>query len=177
MKKILTLVPMVLFAASLCAQTSPTGTSTLSVTVGPEAAIAVNTSTTNFTEGSGGSFADFSANTAFTYWIRTSSAGSGGSITVKITSDFSPAGGPSVASPASGDAMTYTCTVQSPGTACSGAQTASTSSATAVAGFGQSANSAKAGNSTNSVTWDLPNDPTYAANSYSATATFTISAS
>lgn len=145
--------------------------------MGSEAAIAVNTgATTTFTEGSG-SFADFTATTGFTYWIRTSSGGSGGSITVKITSDFSPSGGPSVASPASGDAMTYTCTVQSPGTACSGAQTASTASGTAVATFGQSANSTKAGNASNSVTWDLPNDPTYVANSYSATATFTISAS
>ena len=93
-----------------------------------------------------------------------------------MTTDFSPAGGPSVASPpTAGDTLTYTCTVSAPGSACSGSQTASTTVATPVATFGADAHSAAAGNSA-SVDWTLTNDPVYKAGTYSATVTFTISA-
>jgi hypothetical protein len=47
---------------------------------------------------------------------------------------------------------------------------------TNVATFGSNARSAQAGDG-GSVTWTLTNDPQYRVNNYSATATFTISAS
>jgi hypothetical protein len=93
-----------------------------------------------------------------------------------VTTDFSPSGGPSVANPpTAGDALTYSCTVSTPGTPCSGTQTASTTSSTPVASFGANARSDRAGNS-GSVAWTLTNDPLYETGSYSAVVTFTVSA-
>jgi len=176
MKKILALTSVLLLAASLSyAQSSTTGNTTLNLTVGPEAAIVVG-STGAFTAGGSGSFANYATSTSFTYYIRTSSGGSG-SILLQVTSDFAPTGGPSVKTPpTSGDALTYTCSVQTPGTACTGTQTASTTSTTPVATFGAGVTSAKGGNPTNSVSWALTNDPVYAQGSYAATVTFTIAA-
>lgn len=177
MKKLLALTAVLLLAASLSyAQGSSTGKATLNVTVGPEAGIVMGT-TTALTSSS--TFADYTASTALTYYIRTSTTGS---ITLQVTQDFACGGGPCVTTPpTSGDALTYTTSGQQPGTTGTAtyyttAQTASTGSATPVVGFGSSAQSAKTGNST-SVAWDLTNDPAYKAGSYSATVTFTISAS
>jgi hypothetical protein len=157
------------------AQFGPTGTTSVSVTIGPEAAIEINTATSTLAGGSGfGS--NFTGTTDLTYKIRTTTTGGNGTITLKVTTDFSPAGGPSVATPpTAGDTLAYTCTVTSPGTACSGSQTASTTSATSVATFGAAAKSAAAGN-TGSVAWTLTDDPQYATGTYAATVTFTISA-
>ena len=164
-----------LSSVSLFAQFGPTGTTTLQVVVGTEAAIQVDTGTTNLT--TAGSFADYTGSTDYTYKIRTTQAGGTGAITVQITSDFGPAGGPSVATPPSvGDSLDFTCTAVAPATGCAGTQTASTASATNVASFGADARSAKAGTSGNSVDWTLTNDPQYATGTYNATATFTISA-
>jgi hypothetical protein len=108
--------------------------------------------------------------------IRTTKSTGSGTVTVKITADFAGTGGPSVATPpSSGDALSYTCTVSAPGTACTGSQTASTTAATSLATFGAGASSAKAGNSA-STSWSLTDDPVYATGTYTATATFTISA-
>jgi len=180
MKKILLVAPILLLAASMsfAQATSNTGTSTLSLTVGAEAAIVVST-TPSFT--SSGIFGNYVSTTPFTYYVRTIS---GGSVTVEITSDFSTGGsggGPSVAAPpTSGDTLTYACTAAAPvtgsATACSSAQTASTGSATNVVTFGATTQSAKAGNS-GSTAWTLTNDPSYKAGSYSAVATYTISVS
>jgi hypothetical protein len=132
------------------------------------------TGTTNLTEA--GNFANYTGTTSMTYFIRTTETGGSGSITAKITTDFSPTGGPSVASPPVGsDALTYGCTVAAPGTACTGPVTALTTGTTSVATFAAAAHSAKAGNSA-SVAWTLPNDPVYKVNTYTATVTFTISA-
>ena len=151
----------------------PTGTTTLSVTVGAEAAIEVLNGSTALT---GAAFADYTGTTNFLYKIRTNPGSGSGTITVQVTGDFSPDNGPSVASPpTAGDALTYTCTVVAPGTACSGTQTADTGSATPVASFGADARSDNAGNS-GSVAWTLTNDSKYQANTYTATVTFTISA-
>lgn len=164
-----------LSSASLFAQFGPTGTTTLQVAVASEAAIRVDTATTNLT--SAGSFANYTGSTAYTYKIRTTKVGGSGSVTVQITSDFGPAGGPSVATPPSaGDALTYTCTAIAPATGCAGSQTADTASATSVATFGANARSTAAGTGGNSVDWTLTNDPQYATGTYTATATFTISA-
>ena len=166
------MVGALLYATAMFAQS--TGTTTVSVAVAAEASLSVTTSTTNLTNTT--AFTDYTGSTNLTYKIRTTPTTGTGSITAQVTTDFSPTGGPSVASPPSGsDTFKYTCTVASPGTACSGSQTASTSSATSVATFGAAASSSSSGNSA-SVNWTLPNDPAYHAGSYSATVTFTISA-
>jgi hypothetical protein len=177
MKKILALAAMLLAASLAYAQlggTPPYNTS-LTVTVGPEAALTINNATTNLTS-TGTNFSSYSGTTGFTYFIRTTQTGGTGSIQLQITSDFSPANGPSVASPpTSTDKLAYNSTVSTPGTAASAGQTASTSATTPVATFGANARSAYAGNS-GSVVWALTNDPLYYTGSYAATATFTISA-
>lgn len=165
---------MLLFAGLLQAQFGPTGTTTVSVSVGSEASLRVDTATTTLT--AGGTFANYTGTTNLTYKIRTSQSTGNGTITARVTTDFSPTGGPSVASPpTAGDQLAYTCTVSSPGTACSGSQTASTSADTSVATFGADATSAAAGNS-GSVAWTLTNDPVYKTGTYTAVVTFTIAA-
>ncbi len=165
-------------AAQAFAQFAATGTTTVSVAVAPESAIQVNTATTSLTEASGPTIfgAPFTGTTNFAYKIRTTKVGGTGAITVKITADFG-AGGPSVTTPPTGDAMTYSCTATS-GTACTGPITASAAAATNVATFGTDAHSAAgaAASDSGTVVWSLPNDPIYKTGTYTATATFTISA-
>jgi hypothetical protein len=158
------------------AQFASTGTTTLSVTVGTEAAIRIDTASTALNT-SGGNFGNpYTGTTNFTYKVRTTKAGGNGTITLKVTTDFTGAGGPSVTTPpTAGDLLTYTCTAASVGTACPSAVTASTSSATNVVSFGADAKSAIAGDA-GSVVWSLTNDPAYATGSYNATVTFTVSA-
>ena len=173
MKSITTaaLTSAILLIPGIYAQTAaPT---TVSVTVGPEASVSVTSSTTTLTSAT--AFANYTGTTSLSYKIRTTPSTGAGTITALVTRDFSPSGGPSVGSPLAGDALKYACTVASPGTACSGSVTASTSTATSVATFGPDSHSAAAGNSA-SVAWTLPNDPAYTAGSYNATVTFTISA-
>jgi hypothetical protein len=168
---------LLLTAPRAQAQTgAPTGTTTVSVTIGPQAGLTVTNSSTPLAA-SGSNFNLFTGTTGLSYFVRTTTTGGGGSITLKVTSDFSPTGGPSVASPlAPGDALTYTCTVASPGTACTGTQTASTSSQTNLASFGTNVHTGTGG-STASVGWSLANDPNYKTGTYNSTVTFTISAS
>jgi hypothetical protein len=169
-----------IFACCLLALTglaqaqNSTGTTTLSVAVGPEAALTVTTGTTTLATASTTFGAPFTGNTSLLYFIRTTKTGGTGTLTLKITSDFAGTGGPSVTTPPStGDALTYACTVSTPGTACTGSQTASTSAATPLGTWGAAANSIKAGNAA-SVAWSLTDDPVYATGTYTATATFTI---
>jgi len=177
MKRYLTITAFALLALTGLAQAqSNTGTTSLSVVVGAEAALTVNTATTNLTTSSTTFGNPFAGTTSLTYFIRTSKTTGTGTLTLKISTDFSPAGGPLVATaPSAGDALTYTCTVTAPGTACTGTQTASTTLATPLGTWGAAASSVKAGNSA-SVPWSLTDDPAYAAGTYTATATFTISA-
>jgi len=153
-----------------------TGTTTLSVTVGPEAALTVTTSSTTLATTSTTFGNPYTGTTNLTYQIRTGKTSGTGTLTLKITADFGGTGGPSVGTPpTTGDALTYTCTVSAPGTACTGTQTASTGSSTPFGTWGAAANSTKAGNAA-SVAWSLTDDPVYAPGTYTATATFTISA-
>lgn len=157
------------------AQFASSGTTTMSVTVQPEAAIRIDTSVTTLTS-TGTAFSNYTGTTSFTYKIRTLASGGSGAIQLQVTADFSPANGPSVASPpTAGDQLTYVCTVSAPGTACTGTQVASTTAATAVATFGAAASSTSNGNS-GSLSWTLTNDPAYHTGSYTATTTLTISA-
>jgi len=175
-RTVLTVVLTTLALASLAqAQFNPSGTTTLSVNVGSDAAIQINTSNTTMATSGGAFSSDYTGQTSFIYKIRTSYSGGTGSITLRVTSDFN-AGGPSVATPpTAGDALTYSCTVNSPGTGCSGTLTALMSAATSVATFGSNAKSTKAGN-TGSTSWTLTNDPLYSTGTYTATVTYTISA-
>jgi len=158
-------------AFALAAQT--TGTSTLSLNIPAEASITITTPTTNLTAAS--AFAPYTGTTGFSFSIRTSASGGTGSIQLKITSDFTPSGGPSVGTPpTAGDLLTYGCNA-STGTACSGSQTASSTVSTPVVVFGADAHSPTAGAS-GTVSWSLTNDTIYKSGSYNATATFTISA-
>ena len=169
-KTSLIIVACILLAtASLAAQTT-----TLSVAVGPEASLTVNTGTTTMTTGSTTFGSPYTGTTNLTYQIRTTKVGGTGTLTLKVTADFAGTGGPSVTTPpTTGDALTYTCTVSSPGTACTGSQTASTASTTPLGTWGTAANSTKVGNSA-SVAWSLTDDPMYATGTYTATTTFTI---
>jgi len=158
-----------------------TATSALSVTVAPEAGINI-AAPTSLTEATGAGIfgSPYTGTTNFTYKVRTTKTGGAGTVTVKISTDFVGTGGPSVATPpTAGDALTYSCTAAASGTPCSGsANTASTSAATGVITFGADAHSAGGGSASDagSVTWSLTNDPVYKTGSYTATATFTISA-
>ena len=178
MKKVLTLTALTLLlaASSALAQLgATTGTTTMSVAVVAEAGLTVNTSTTTLTE-TGANFSPYTGTTSLTYYIRTTPSTGGGNIQLEVTTDFAPTGGPSLGSPPTGtDALKYTCTVSSPGTACTGSQTSSKTAQTPVGTFGAGANSAFAGNSA-SVAWSLTNDPLYKVATYTATVTFTISA-
>ncbi len=174
MRKLLFIAAATLFTGAVAFGQSNTGNTTLNLTVAHEASISVDSSDNFSTTGS--VFNPYTATTNFTYKIRTTKATGTGTITTEVTTDFSPTGGPSVTTPpTAGDALTYSCTVASPGTGCSGTQTASTSSATSVATFGADAHSTAAGNS-GSVAWSLTNDPVYGTGAYTATVTFTISA-
>ena len=163
--------------AGLAQAPSGTGTTTLSVAVGAEAALTVNTSSTSLTTASTTFGNPYTGTTSLTYFMRTGKSTGTGTLTLRVTADFSPAGGPLVATPPStGDALTYSPTVSSPGTAATGPITATTTTQTAVGSWGAAASSTKAGN-TASVAWSLTDDPVYNAGStYTATTTFTISA-
>ncbi|MBZ5728205.1 MAG: hypothetical protein LAP87_24865 [Acidobacteriia bacterium] len=164
-----------LMAGMLNAQ-GATGTTTVSVAIAAEASLNITTGSTALTT-SGTTFSNpFTGSTSLTYKIRTTKVGGSGTITLKVTSDFSPANGPSVATPPTGgDALTYTCTLAAPGTACTGSLTSSTTASTSVGTFGTDAKSTSGGN-TGTINWSLTNDPLYSTGSYSATVTFTIAA-
>lgn len=155
------------------AQFAGTGTTTLSVTVGTEASIRIDTGATTLATAGTNFTNPYSGTTNFTYKVRTKQSGGTGSITLRVSTDFG-AGGPSVGAPVNGDLLTYTCTNSGVGTACPSAVTALTTD-TNVVSFGANAKSASAGD-TGSVVWSLTNDPAYATGTYTATVTFTVSA-
>jgi hypothetical protein len=126
----------------------------------------------------GSVFNNYTGSMTVQYRVRTTTAGTGGTLTVKATANFAPAGGPSVAS----NTLTYTCSGATMGTACSGTQTVSLASATNVLTVptgkctgGGGACSAVNPN-TLSTSFTLVDDPAYQTGSYSATLTFTMSA-
>jgi hypothetical protein len=166
---------VLLMPVRLLAQFNPSGSTSVSVTVGAEAAIRIDSATSTLSTSGAVFGSDYTGSTAFTYKVRTRQGDGSGTIQLQIVSDFSPAGGPSVASPLDPeDALRYSCKVSGPGTGCSGAQTASTTTATPVAAFGANARSTKAGNA-GSLAWTLANDPQYATGTFAAVATLTIS--
>jgi hypothetical protein len=173
---------IVIFSASVAnAQLgTSTGTTTLQVTVAAEAALTVGTPTTNLTS-TGTNFGNYSGTTNLTYFVRTTQATGASNLVLQVTGDFSPAGGPSVGTPpTAGDKLAYSCTVANPGnngtaTACTAGTSSSTGAQTSISSFGADNRSSIGGNSA-TVNWTLTNDPKYKTGSYSATVTFTISA-
>jgi hypothetical protein len=151
------------------------GSQSLTATINPVGSITVPASaslTTGVT-----TFQPFAGNLAVSYQARTTPTG-GGTITLNVSSDFTPSGGPSAAS----GGLQYTCSGGTLGTACSGLQTASPTSQTPVLTLPASACTGGGGgcssqdpNSVN-LTFTLTDNPVYATGSYSARITFTISA-
>jgi hypothetical protein len=167
MKKLLTLGAVLLLAASTALAATTTGT--LSVTVGPEMSVSV-TATTTLTEG-GAPFTPYTGTTTVTYSARTTKTGGDGNITLEVTTDF---GATPKAPSAAANNLTYTCTGAGPGTPCATAQTASTTATTPVLstiGADGHANAA-----TVALAWSLANNVAYQTGTYTATVTYTYSA-
>jgi hypothetical protein len=173
---------LLVLAVSACARAQSTATQTLQAIIAPEGGLFAITSSVTFTKV--GDIFNIYTSTAVTiqYRTRTTATTGSGIITIKATSDFLPAEGPSVGSPpTAGDALTYICSGQTLGTCVNG--TVSTTSATNVVttppssctGGGGACSSADP--NTVNVTFALTNDPKYQTGSYSATVTWTISAS
>jgi hypothetical protein len=133
---------------------------------------------TSLTLSSAGTFASYIGSLSLSSEVRTSSSGSA-AITLQATSDFSPTTGPLV----SGGKLSYQCSAASYGTACSGTISASTTSQTSVASFSSlsctGGGSPCSGSDPNTITlqFTVPDQATYKTGSYTATITFTISAS
>jgi hypothetical protein len=153
------------------------GNQTLTATLAANAKLSVPASL-SLTAGAT-KFAPFSGALAISYRARTTPTPTGGgTITVRVTADFLPAGGPSAAAAA----LSYTCGSASLGTPCSGTQTASTTVQTPVLTLPSSACTGGGGACSASdpaslnLNLILTDNPGYATGSYSAQLTFTISA-
>jgi hypothetical protein len=175
-------VALLLAPAGLQAATLTT-TQTLTADISPEGGLFSFPNTVTLAN-AGTTLSNFAGSLSIQYRERTTQSTGGGSITVKATADFTPTGGPSMASPPStGDALSYTCSGATLGTNCSGTQTVSTSTATNVVTFSASECTGGGGSCSSSspntvtVNFTLTDDPKYHTGSYSATLTFTISAS
>jgi len=164
-----------LLLACECPGQTGTATQTLSAQIYAAAKLSVP-ATVTLTVGAT-KFSTFTGTLSVSYRARTTSTG-GGSITVQVSSDFTPAGGPSAAS----GALTYTCSGANLGTGCSGTQTASTTLQTPVLTVPTSACTGGGGTCSsqdpNSVTLNLsvPDNSTYSTGTYSASLKFVISA-
>ena len=181
------LAPLIALGALLLAPfgakaQTPLGTQTLSLTLNAAAFLYSVPATTQLTN-TGSVFNNYTGNIAMTYKARTGTSVSTAGITVRATSDFSPTGqGLSIGS--SGGPLTYTCSDTSGNgfTPCSGTQTVSTSTSTNVVSMAASActggSSPCSGVNPNTVTvnFTLTNKPSYKTDPYSATLTWTISA-
>ena len=126
----------------------------------------------------GATFQPFTGTVSINYRARTTAASGSASLTLKATSDFSPAGGPSV----SAGHLSYTCTSASLGTPCSGTQTVSTTAQTPVVTIGAGACTGGGGAcsstdpNTAQLSFTLFNLISFKTGIYSATLTFTVSA-
>jgi hypothetical protein len=165
------------------AQAQNTVTQTLSATIVPLGGLFSVPSSLPLTN-TGANFNAFTGTITLSYRARTTQGAGQGTITVKATSDFTPSGGPSVAHPpSSGDSFTYVCSGATLGASCSGSQTVSTTAATNVVSIGATsctgggAPCSTANPNTANVTFTLTDDPAYQTGAYSATLTWTISAS
>jgi hypothetical protein len=170
------------FVLALCAVVAlPVGgatgsaTQSLSASINPIGALTVPASA-SLSPGTI-AFQPFTGNLTLNYELRTTPTG-GGTIGLIVSSDFSPSGGPSIAS----GALAYSCSGASLGTACSGTQTVSTTTQTPVLTLPASACTGGGGACSNqdpnsvNLNFKLTDDPGYATGTYSAQITFVISA-
>jgi len=150
-------------------------TQTLDATLQPEAELSVPTSL--LLSAGASQFAPFTGTLTVSYRARTTPSG-GGTLTVEVSSDFSPTGGPSAAA----GALSFTCSGAGLGTACSGTQTASTTSQTTMVNLPASACTGGGGSccasdpASVSVNFSLTDSPAYSTGYYSASVIFRISA-
>jgi len=166
-----------------CCRAQNTTTQSLQADIVPLGALFTQSTPVTLTK-SNTNFNSFVGTLTLSYRARTSQWWGQGAITLKATTDFAPAGGPSIANPPSqGDTFTYTCGGATLGASCSGTQTVSTTAATNVVTIGASACTgggapcSSANPNTANVSFTLTDDPNYKTGSYSATLTWTISAS
>lgn len=149
-------------------------TQTLTVVLSPAASI-TTPATISLTK-VGSTFGSFTTPaTSIQFDIRNTQASGGGSITLKAA-EFTPTTGPKIAS----GNLTYVCNAASLGTPCSGTQTLSTTTATPVVTFPASSctGAGCTGTSPQSVQvlFTLTDSSQYKTATYSATLTFTVSA-
>jgi hypothetical protein len=150
-------------------------TTSLVVPVAAEASL-VSAATPNFST-TGNFINDYTATTTLTFKIRTTKTTGSANIQLKVTGDFSPAGGPSIVAPiTASDALGFTVGASAPGTPGTAAPTTVLNTVYPVYGFGAGFSSAKIGQ-TGTILWTLSNDPMYPTGSYTAVVTFIISAS
>ena len=166
---------MLVFAPVFLLGATGTTTQTLSAEIDAIGKVSVPASVT--VTNAGTTFVAYSGNLTVSYRARTTASTGSGSLTLQATADFSPAGGPSIA----GGQLTYTCSAATLGAACSGTQTASTSSQTSVVTMGAGLCTGGGGSCSsvnpNTVqnTFTLSDNPAFKTGTYSATLTFTIS--
>ena len=176
-------IALILVPVSSLAQSTATTTQTLNATVVPLGGLVTLTSSLPLSKATSSS-GSFTGSMSISYRARTTQGSGQGAITLKATSDFTPSGGPSITQPPTAmDTFKYVCSGATLGTACSGLQTISTSAATNVVTIGAStctgggAPCSSADPNMTTVTFILTDDPKYKTGSYSATLTWTISAS
>ena len=167
---------VLLFVPAFLLSATGTTTQTLSASINAIGKLSVPASLTVTSAGT--TFVAYSGNLSVSYRARTTAGTGSGSLTLRATADFSPTGGPSIAT----GQLTYTCSAATLGAACSGTQTASVASQTSVVTMGADlctggGGSCSAANpNTVQSTFTLSNNPAYKTGTYSATLTFTISA-
>jgi hypothetical protein len=157
------------------AQTSATTTQTLSAQISAIGKVSLPATVSLFSSGS--TFSSYTGTLLVGQRVRTTSGGSA-AITVVGSAEFTPAGGPTIAS----GALSYTCGSATLGAACSGAHTMSTSTQTPVLSVGGSACTGGGGAcssadpNTVSLSFTLTNSPAFKTGTFSAQLTFVISA-
>jgi len=174
-RSLLIAVGMLLLAPTCSEAQTTLGTQTLTLNLGAASALYGFPNTVSLIN-TGSAFNSYTGSLTVRDRARTSSSGTG-SITLRATSDFPCAsGGPCILTPPSaGDALTYTCTGATLGSNCSGTQTVSTGGSTNVV-TNIPASATSPSDNTVSLSFSLTNDPKYKTGNYSATLTFTISA-
>ena len=126
---------------------------------------------------SGALFLPYTGSLTVSYRLRSTASGTG-NITVQAGSDFTPAGGPSIA----GGVLSYTCGSASLGAGCSGSSTVSTTGQTGVVTVSGASCTGGGGACSSAdpnlvqINFSLQNSPNYTSGTFSASLTFNISA-
>ena len=167
---------VLIFPAISYCQLTTTTTQSVTGTVSAIGKLSVP-ATLTLTSAGGPTTPPYTGSLTVSYKARTTSSGSG-TVTLQVTTDFSPAGGPSAAA----GSLTYSCTGADLGTNCSGPITAATGSATSVVTIPASActggGAPCSANNPNTVlvSFSLVDKVSYKTGTFSAVVTFVISA-